>query len=69
MEGIDNATTYDNAVLDANTTVEAKYEPELLGGVVTLTATTPNGVLTFVPYYSWDNREAGHMRVWVDYNE
>lgn len=22
-----------------------------------------------VPYYTWDNRKAGKMKVWIDYNE
>ncbi|MGV8133696.1 MAG: glycoside hydrolase family 127 protein [Mangrovibacterium sp.] len=25
--------------------------------------------LTFVPYFAWDNREPGKMKVWVDYKE
>ncbi len=24
---------------------------------------------TFIPYYAWDNRKAGKMRVWIPYNE
>ena len=30
---------------------------------------TERGELTFVPYFAWDNREAGKMKVWVDFNE
>ena len=22
---------------------------------------------TLIPYYAWDNREAGKMKVWIDY--
>jgi len=22
--------------------------------------------LTFIPYFSWDNREPGKMKVWID---
>lgn len=25
--------------------------------------------LTFVPYYAWDNRAPGNMKVWIDWNE
>ena len=25
--------------------------------------------LTFVPYFAWDNREPGKMKVWVDYKD
>lgn len=37
---------------------------DLLDGVTTIR--TADGAV-FVPYYSWDNREAGRMKVWVDY--
>lgn len=32
-------------------------------------AATHGGRLTFVPYFSWDNRESGKMKVWIDYKE
>jgi DUF1680 family protein len=32
-------------------------------------AETNGQTLTFVPYFSWDNREPGKMKVWIDYNE
>ena len=35
------------------------------GGVTTIKGS--NGI-TFVPYYAWDNREAGRMKVWIDLN-
>ncbi len=34
-----------------------------------LKAGTKNGELTFVPYFAWDNREAGKMKVWISYDE
>ncbi len=34
-----------------------------------LKTATEKGELTFVPYFAWDNREAGKMKVWVDFNE
>ncbi len=39
----------------------AKFEPELLGGVVTLEG---EGI-KLIPYYAWDNREPGAMVVWM----
>ena len=39
----------------------AKYEPELLGGVVTLEG---EGI-RLIPYYAWDNRDAGAMCIWM----
>ena len=34
-----------------------------------LKTATEKGELTFVPYFAWDNREPGKMKVWVDFNE
>ena len=39
----------------------AKFEPELLGGVVTLEG---EGI-KLIPYYAWDNRKPGAMVVWM----
>ena len=59
----------------------AAFQPDLLGGVTLLRANgrqrgiveTDDGyridardvALTAVPYYAWDNREPGEMRVWI----
>ncbi len=67
MEGIDNVGTYQSARLDSTTTFTTEYDASLLCGVQTISAETPEGTLLFVPYYSWDNREACPMKVWVDY--
>ena len=40
--------------------------PYLLGGVAEITAETPAGPLHLIPYYAWDNREAGRRKVWID---
>ena len=41
--------------------LEARFEPELLGGV---TAIRGRGIC-LIPYYAWDNREGGGMAVWL----
>ncbi|MGN0201975.1 MAG: glycoside hydrolase family 127 protein [Candidatus Cryptobacteroides sp.] len=66
LEGIDNAETYWNARFDSGTTFAIEYDATLLGGISTISAATSTGDLHFVPYYSWDNREACPMKVWVD---
>ena len=43
-----------------------KFMPDLLGGVAEITAETPAGPLHLIPYYAWDNRETGRMKVWID---
>ncbi|MCC3376313.1 glycoside hydrolase family 127 protein [Cohnella sp. REN36] len=46
--------------------LEIRYRADLLGGVVTLSGMTAEGVpCTFTPYYAWDNREPGFMQVWI----
>ena len=35
-----------------------------------LLRTNLNGnTITFIPYFAWDNREPGMMKVWIDYRE
>ena len=68
MEAIDNPD-YEDAVLTEDTVLEPVSEPDNLGGIWKVTAHTPQGDLNFVPYYSWDNREACPMRVWVPFAE
>ena len=69
LEGIDNPDLYVNACLNAGTKFETGFDPDLLGGIQTVTATTDGQVLNFIPYYSWDNREAGPMKVWIPFAE
>ena len=68
IEGIDNPE-YDTAHLSTATTFQTAFEEDLLCGVQTITATDGDEVLKYIPYYSWDNREASPMKVWVTYNE
>jgi len=41
------------------------FRPDLLGGVVALTARAAERDLTAIPYHLWANREPGPMRVWL----
>jgi len=47
--------------LDRDAPLREEWEPGLLGGVVTISG----GGVRLVPYYAWDNREAGAMCVWM----
>lgn len=38
-------------------------------GVVEIVGTTADETLNFIPYYAWDNREPGKMKVWVNYKK
>ena len=46
--------------------LQAEFNPELLGGCTLLKALSMDGhPLTFIPYYLWANRAASQMNVWV----
>ena len=68
MEEVDNSN-YETAALSPSTNYTTNIEPELLNGIITITATQGTDTYKFIPYYAWDNREAGKMRVWIKYAE
>jgi len=78
LEGVDNGGNVRNVLLPDDAQISFKERPDLLGGIVTLTApavaltTQPDGSInreakqiTLVPYYSWANRGRNEMLVWV----
>ena len=69
MEEIDNKATYAKAELSEQTQFQTTFDASLLGGIVRIDATTEGQTLHLIHYYSWDNREAGPMKVWMDYQE
>jgi len=74
----DNNGKASNIVVPTSASFSASYQPGLLRGVTTLTATVPTvqldasgtsvstvpGKLTAIPYYAWANRGKGEMTVW-----
>lgn len=66
VEEIDNPQTYDSATITATTPFIEQYKPELLGGIVAITAETEAGPLRLIPYYTWDNRQPSRMKVWIN---
>ncbi|MGF7215781.1 hypothetical protein GGR92_001921 [Spirosoma lacussanchae] len=68
-EAADNPadTSLTSATLSADTKFVAQRQPSLLGGITTIRATSPTGSFTLIPYYAWDNREPGPMKVWFDW--
>jgi len=73
IEGKDNGTELMNFALADSAKLVAKYEPEMLGGVVTISGNaqvkaskTPEvQKMTAIPYYVWDNRGINEMKVWL----
>jgi DUF1680 family protein len=58
LEGVDHPAVHD-PLLPVSAGFQAQYQPNLLGGVVTLTARDAAGApLTAIPYFAWDNRPA-----------
>lgn len=67
MEQADNKENFDKVAISPKTTFRSQYVESLLNGVNTIEAVYENRKFTLVPYYAWDNREAGKMKVWIDY--
>lgn len=67
IEEADNKVDFNTVSISGNTVFEPSFEKDLLGGVETITATTDGTTLKYIPYFSWDNREAGQMKVWVPF--
>ncbi|GAC1368295.1 MAG: glycoside hydrolase family 127 protein [Hymenobacter sp.] len=77
-EWADNDGKASNIIVPAGTTFAAVNKPDVLNGIVELTATVPvvkvdggaNSIstvrqtLTAIPYYAWANRGKGEMTVW-----
>jgi DUF1680 family protein len=86
LEQIDNSTPLQYICLPEESDLSAQYDPELLGGVVSINGTAlaadPSGwgntlystapvslipcTFTAIPYFAWDNRQPGPMRVWLN---
>lgn len=69
LEETDNPVNFDRLEISPFTSFETRFDPALLNGVTTIRAVTGNQEIKLVPYYAWDNREAGKMKVWINYKE
>jgi len=82
LEGKDQQdSTVQSIVIDQAAAVASDYTARKLGGIVQLTAEgnmsarqqgsdaiiTREEKITAIPYYSWNNRGAGEMEVWIPY--
>lgn len=68
VEEVDNPS-FNEIILSSNTQFNSIFTPSVLHGVKTIKAVTGDKTATFIPYYAWDNRDAGQMKVWIDYVE
>ena len=69
MEEIDNPEYVDQSQLSPSTTFQTAFVSDILNGIKTIKTNGRAQSATFIPYYAWDNRKAGKMRVWIPYNE
>ena len=79
VEGIDNAGVNAGLVVPENTVFQTVFEPGLLGGINTIRFEAPvvtiaknaQAIITekrkikAIPYYTWNNRGAYDMQVWL----
>ncbi|GHT33858.1 hypothetical protein AGMMS49574_20360 [Bacteroidia bacterium] len=68
IEAADNKTDFNMIRLSPDTKFQTDFVSDL-NGIVEIKAFSDNREVAFIPYYSWDNREAGEMKVWLDYIE
>lgn len=67
MEETDNKDLFNSISLSKGTKYNPAFEQDLLGGVTSIQASADGKDIKLIPYYTWDNREAGEMKVWLDY--
>jgi uncharacterized protein len=65
VEEADNVKDFENIVLHKDAKFIIKHDKELLGGITVITAEYKGEKLTAIPYYAWDNRSPGKMKVWI----
>ncbi len=79
VEGADNQGSALNLVVPAGTEFKTSFQPALLGGINTIqfeapvitvsndgqSVSTEKRKITAIPYFSWNNRGANEMQVWL----
>jgi DUF1680 family protein len=68
VEEVDNPS-FDGINLTADTRYIGQKATMLTDEVVVIDALHGEDTIRFVPYYLWDNRAPGQMKVWVDYRD
>ena len=68
MEEVDNPA-YNNFCLSATTQFSVQTDSICNVPIQSITANSNGTVAKYIPYYAWDNRTPGKMKVWVKYEE
>lgn len=64
-EEIDNRGTFSEIKVKKNDSWKVDWSSDL-GGIQRITLDEGNMKVNLIPYYSWDNRDACEMKVWLD---
>ena len=68
-EQVDNPETFRDVAINEKTEWQAQYSDNL-NGITELTGSMEGQtIITLIPYYAWDNREACEMKVWLPWGE
>ena len=67
IEETDNKQDFDKKSLLSYVSFTPTFDQSFLNGVVKITASSGTDNIVLIPYYTWDNREAGEMKVWINY--
>lgn len=68
MEEVDNPE-FDDLILTSDSKFSSSFNDSLLNGITVIEAVTNSKTIKLIPYYAWDNREPGQMKVWINYKE
>ena len=69
IEDAQNKDTIEGIYISPKTSFKTDFNVNLLNGVQQITAKDGKKTFTLIPYYAWDNMEAGTMKVWIDYKK
>jgi DUF1680 family protein len=70
VEEIDNTNTaWHRMDLEAGTQFDLQPCEGILRDLTAIRCYSESSAITMIPYFAWDNREAGRMKVWLDYQE
>ena len=68
MEEVDNPE-FDDLFLTLDSKFSSSFNDSLLNGITVIEAVTNSKTIKLIPYYAWDNRDPGQMKVWINYKE
>jgi hypothetical protein len=70
IEETDNSSIdFKNVYLKDKSSFQIVEGIDKLNGMKLLKTNLNGDLLTFIPYFAWDNREPGKMKVWINYKE